>query len=52
MVDIEGAAHGVAAECNKKDIVELGGHQLEVCVRFRTNDGFVVDKDVIFEDDV
>ena len=52
MVDIEGAAHGVAVQCNKKDIVELGGHQLEACVRFQTDDGFVVDKDVIFEDDV
>ncbi len=52
MVDAEVAAHWVAVECNEKDIVELGGHQPEACVRFRTDDWFAVDKDVIFEDDV
>ena len=52
MVDVEVAAHGFAVECNKKDIVELGGHQLEACIRFQTNNEFVVDKDVILKDDV
>jgi hypothetical protein len=52
VVDVEVAAHGVAVECHKKDIVELGWHQPEVCVRFRTDDGFVVNKDVIFKNDV
>ena len=51
-VDVEVAVHGVAVECNEKDIVELRGHQPEACVRFRTDDGFVVDKYVIFKDDV
>ncbi len=51
-IETELVAHGFAVECNKKDIVELRGHQPEACVRFRTNDGFAVDKDVIFKDDV
>ena len=53
-VDVEVAVHGVAVECNEKDIVELGGqHQPEACVvRIRTVDWFAVDRDVIFKDDV
>ncbi len=35
MVEVEVAAHGFAVECHEKDIVELGGHQPEACVRFR-----------------
>ena len=52
MVDVEMAAHGVAVECHKKDIVELGWHQLEACIRFRTDYGFAVNKDVILKNDV
>ncbi len=52
MVEVEVAAHGVAVECNEKDIVELGGYQPEACIRFQTNDGFMVDKDVILKYDV